>query len=86
MPQKFYATDLQTIKKKFFSATPACGASYLPGALGFRPPVPAPLAAKGQVQLAATSSRQAVSSLWRICRVYRRRLEQVADKLETSRV
>jgi hypothetical protein len=92
--------------RKFF-LRPLAAPSYLPGALGVRPPVPAPVAAKGQVPFTATSSRQTrdvsslsdsqfhcsdfletsclelVEDLFRVCR---RRLEQVADKLETSRV
>jgi hypothetical protein len=50
MTQKFYATDSQTIKKKIF-LRPLAAPSYLSGALGVRPRVPPPLAAKGQVPL-----------------------------------
>jgi hypothetical protein len=52
MTQKFYATDSQTIKKLIFFCNPLRRpSSYLPSALGVHPPVPAPLAAKGQVPL-----------------------------------
>jgi hypothetical protein len=37
--------------KRNFFLRPLAAPSYLPGALGVRPPVPAPLAAKGQVPL-----------------------------------
>jgi hypothetical protein len=109
MTQKFYATDSQTIKKLIFFCNPLRRpSSYLPSALGVHPPVPAPLAAKGQVPLQRlprdnletsrsslsdskfhysdflqTSCLELVADLSRVCR---RRLEQVADKLETSRV
>jgi hypothetical protein len=83
--------------RKFF-LQPLAAPSYPPGALGVRPPVPAPLAAKSQVPLqrlppdkletsracripnpiAATFSRQAVSSLRRIC------LEFVGDDSSRS--
>jgi hypothetical protein len=104
-PRNIYMLPLSKIlcyrladdQKEFFLLLLAAP-SYLPGALGVRPPVPPLLGAKGQVPLQrlprdisslcripnfiiATSSRQAVSSLWRTCLEF---VDNVSSKSQTN--